>query len=242
MSRYLTPSKVALLTLALIYTEGVVPTSGTVPILSFLISHIVPNVSNASRVSLSERIDVIKVGDFERALSTLPSGIPGRTLWDLFLKRLWSIDCSHALEQLMSNALHMISKSREQLQKERDEGLQAEPSGRISRTSPLGAFIRRAHLEYVRLQFADAAALWQKFISYRKPTRQAFEKKNPHDGRNGLDVNLTDLQLDESHQIAQILYGRLEDGDDENDGFMSTHDVERLMEFQVSELQRKHNA
>lgn len=241
MSRYLTPSKLTLLTLALIYTEGMVPTSGTVPILSFLISHIVPNVSSSSRVSSSERIHVIKVEDFESALSTLPSAIPGRTLWDLFLKKLWSIDCSHALDQLMSNALYMISKSREQLQKERDENIQPEPSGRISRISPLGAFIRRAHLEYMRLQFADAAALWQKFIIYRRPTRQAFEKKKPHDGLNGLDVNLSDLQLDGSHQIAQILYGRLEDDDEGSKDFMSTHDVERLMELQVSELQRKHD-
>jgi anaphase-promoting complex subunit 5 len=242
MSRYLTPSKVALLTLALIYTEGVTPTSEIVSVLSFLISHLVPNLSNSSHASASERSHVIKVEDFESALSTLPSAIPGRTVWDLFLKKLWSIDCSHALDQLMSNALYMISKSREQLQKERDEGLQPEPAGRISRTSPLGAFIRRAHLEYMRLQFSDAAALWQKFILYRRSTRQAFEKKNGADGRNGLDVNLSDLQLDGSHQIAQILYGRLENEDEENEGFMSTHDVEKVTEFQVSELQRRHDS
>jgi anaphase-promoting complex subunit 5 len=224
----------------LIYSEGVVPSSETVRVLSFLISHIIPDTPRSSTASSSITSQLIKVEDFETVLSSLPSAIPGRTIWDLFLKKLWAIDCSHALDQLISNALFVISKSREQLQKEREEGLVPEPAGRISRTSPLGAFIRRAHLEYTRLQFSDSATLWQKFIIYRRPTRQAFEKKNPADSRSDLDVNLSDLQLDGSHPIAQILYGGLEDDDEENEGFMSTDDVERLMEFQVSELQRKH--
>jgi anaphase-promoting complex subunit 5 len=239
MSRYLTPPKVALLILALIYAEGVVPSSETVPILSFLVSHIIPAATESSH-TLSDASHVVKIGDFESALSSLPSAIPGRTLWDLFLRKMWSIDCSHALDQLISNVLSVISKPREQLQRERDEGLLPEPFARISRTSPLGAFIRRVHLEYTRLQFSDAAALWQRFMQYRKPTRQAFEKKNSTDGRNSLDVNLAELQLDSSHPIAQILYGGLEDSEAEKEEFMSTHDVERLMEFQVSELQRRY--
>lgn len=216
-----------------------VPCSETVSVLSFLVSHILPNVSNSSHVLLSDASYVVKVDDFEPALSSVQSAIPGRTIWDLFLKRLWSIDCSHALDQLISNALLVVSKSREQLQRERDEGLPPESSGRISRTSPLGAFIRRAHLEYTRPHFSDTAALWQAFILYRRPTRQAFEKKNAADGRSSLDVNLSDLQIDNSHPIAQILYGNLKDDNDVDEGWMSRHDVERLMEFQVSEMQSK---
>ncbi len=242
MSRYLTPPKVALLTLALIYTEGVVPSSETVSVLSFLLSHIVTDVSKLSHAPSPGANNVISVEEFKSALSSLPSAIPGRTIWDLFLKKLWSIDCSHALDQLMSNARSVITKSREQLQNERDGGLPPEPSGRISRTSPLGAFIRRAHLEYTRLHFSDAASLWQKLILYRRSTRQAYEKKNPTDGRSSLDVNLSDLQLDGSHPIAQMLYGNLEDSDDRNETFMSAHDVERLIEFQVSELQSRHHS
>jgi anaphase-promoting complex subunit 5 len=240
MSRYLTPSKVALLALALLYAEGVVPSSETVSVLSFLISHLVPDTSKSSASPSASSSYVIKIEDFEGALSSLPSAIPGRTIWDLFLKKLWSIDCSYALEQLMSNAPFVITKSREQLQKERDEGLPPEPCGRISRTSPLGAFIRRAHIEHTRLQFSDAAALWQSFVLCRRPTRQAYEKKNPPDGRNSVDVNLSDLQIDGSHPIAQILYGSLDTEDDDADRFSSTYDVERLLEFQVSELQSGH--
>lgn len=89
------------------------------------------------------------------------------------------------------------------------------------------------------MQISDAATLWKKFILYRRPTRQAYEKKNPPDGRNSIDVNLSGFHLDGSHQIAQLLYGGLEDDEDEIEGLMSTYDVERLMEFQVSELQSR---
>ena len=242
MSRYLTPPKVALLTLALTYADGVVPISETVSVLSFLISHIVPDVADSSHKLSSEASYVIKLEDFESTMSPLPSAIPGRTVWDIFLKKLWSINCLHALDQLMSNALFVVAKSREQLQRERDEGLVPEPVGRLSRTSPLGAFIRRAHLEYTRLHFSDAAALWQGFMIYRRSTKQAFERKNPRDGRSNLDVNLSDLQLDGSHPIAQMLYGSLENDDDGNSRFVSTHDVERLMNYQVSELQRRRHS
>lgn len=240
-TRYLTPSKVALLILALIYADGVVPSSETVSMLSILITNIIPDLpktSHSSHTSSAALSHVINLDDLESALSSLISAIPGRTIWDLFLKRLWSIDCCHALNQIMSNAPLVVSKSRQQLQKERDDGLPSEPSPPISRTSPLGAFIRRTHLEYTRLHFSDAAALWRTFILYRRQTWQAFANKNPSDARSDLDVNLADLNLDPSHPLAQILYRPLQDGDHPSPTFMSTHDVESLMEFQVSELQR----
>lgn len=240
MARYLTPSKIALLALAVLYTEDVVPVSEVVSVLSFLTSQIITNRSKSShRPPDSDAKYVTKIEDFELALAPLSSAIPGRTLWDLFLKRIWSIDSSHALDQLTSTGLSLVTKSREQLQREREEGISPEPNGRVSRTSPLGAFVRRIHLEYTRLQFSDAATLWQRFILYRKPTSVAFEKKNPLDGRSSLDVNLSDLQLDSSHPIAQLLYGGLDQVDSEVEGLTSTYDVERLMEFQVSELQSK---
>jgi anaphase-promoting complex subunit 5 len=262
MGRYLTPAKVALLTLIVLYAEGVVPNAETISVLSFLTSQIVTDGPRSSRrfstsappstrsytpspastppCISSDICHVTRIEDFERALSSLSSAIPGRTLWDLFLKKLWTIDCSYALDQLISNALSLVTKSREQLLRDRDEGIPPSLASRISRTSPVGAFVRRAHLEYTRLQFSDAATLWQKFILYRSPTRLAFEKKNPLEGGSPLDVNLSNLQIDSSHPITHILYGGLENsGDDVEENFTSTHDVEKLMEFQVSELQRK---
>jgi anaphase-promoting complex subunit 5 len=237
MSQYLTPSKIGLLSLAFLYTEGVVPTSETPAILSFLISQILPDASHRLEVPAADTDHVAPITTFELELSAHDSGIPGRTIWDLFLKKIWSFNCADSLEHFLSNIPSLLAKSREQILREREGGEEyVEHRGRISRTSPLGAFIRRVHLEYTRLQFHDARSLWQTFLAYRLPTKQAWEKKNPPNGRNSLDANFSDLEIDSSHPIAQILYGGLATEDDE-DGGLSTYDVERLLEFQVSELQ-----
>ena len=238
MSRYLTPSKVALLVLISSYTEGVVATSDHAKVLSFIITHVLPDHKDATVIPSTDSDHFVSVTDFENALSPLQSTIPGRTLWGYFLKKIWSINCFDNLDSFLSTALILLSKSRDQILKERETGEEAVPGpGRISRTSPLGAFIRRCHLEYSRLQFEDGAALWQDLIAFRTSTRQVWERKNPPDARSALDINLSDLQIDASHPLSQIIYGRLTTDETKLSGF-STHDVEKLMEFQVSELQR----
>lgn len=237
MSRYLTPSRIGLLALAFLYTEGVVPTSEATGTLSFLISHILPDASRPSEVPTADVNHIVPITAFEAQLAARASGIPGRTIWDLFLKKIWSFNCADSLELFLSNLPSLLAKSREQLLRERESGEEfGEHRGHILRTSPLGAFIRRAHLEYTRLQFHDAVSVWQAFLTYRLPTKPAWEKKNPSDGGNNLDANFSDLHIDSSHPIAQIMYGKLvtEDGED---GGLSKYDVDRLMEFQVSELQ-----
>ena len=238
MARYLTPSKIGLLALMTIYTEGVVPTSKTTSVLSFLLSHVLSDISHSATVPSAGYDHAVPIAVFEAALSTHASAIPGRTIWDLFLKKLWSFDCSDALDQFITNTASLLIKSRDQLLKERESVGEVDPGpGRISRASPFGAFIRRAHLEFTRLQFHDAILLWQRFLTYRLPTRQMWERKNVSAGRSALDVNLSDFQIDTSHPLAQIMYGGLVAEDIEDDGGFSTHDKERLMEFHVSELQ-----
>lgn len=240
MGRYLTPSKIALLVLAVIYTEGVVPLSGTATVLNLLISRILIDSSSSSE--LLEQYGHGSILDLERALAGQPSGIPGRTVWDLLLKRLWAIDCADALNTFVSNLPSLLAKTREQLLKERDEGVSPEPVGRIVRTSPLGVFIRRCCLEYMRLQFQDSVAIWMDLIAYRMPTKTAYTRKNPHVLHNALDTNLADMGIDSSHPLATIMFRSLVDTvADDTSKTLSTYDVEKLMEFQVSEMQSKYN-
>lgn len=241
MSRFLTPSKLTVLALGLIYTEDLVPTSQASSVLAFLLTQIVSSVNSHVTSSGSPRSHFepsVPISVFESALSSLPSARPGRTLYDLLLKRLWAINCSDALDAFITNLPQLLSKTREQILQERATGEVSEHHGGILRTSPLGAFIRRCNLEYMRLQFQDSISLWHDFIAYRAPTRQAFEKKNAADGRVPLDANFTDLEIDGSHPLAQIMYGRLAELDLDAQTAFSTYDVEKLMEFQVSEMQR----
>lgn len=240
MSRYLTPAKVTLLVVALLYAEDVVPTSEATAILAFLISHVIPgNKSPLSTSDSTEFEHALPISVFDLTLSILPSARPGRSLYDLLLKRIWTIDCFHALEAFITNLPCLLTKTREQVLRERETGEESEQvHGRILRTSPLGGFIRRCHLEYTRLQFQDSVVLWQDFILYRLPTRRAYEKKNGSDERSALDVNLGSLRIDTTHPLAQLMYGSLAGDEQKHHGVFSMYDVEKLMEFQVAELQR----
>lgn len=243
MSRYLTPSKLTLLVLASVHNEGVVPTSDLSSVLSFMVSKIFPDKDKPTAFTTIDPNDAIPITEFELSLSRHDSAIPGRTIWDFLLKRLWAIDCSDALDAFITNLPCLLTKSRDQILRDRETGEDPDiGQGRILRTAPLGAFIRRCYLEYSRLQFQDGIAIWQDFVAYRWSTRQAYERKNAPDGRSALDVNFSDLQIDASHPIAQLMYGRLADLDEQQSTRFSTHDVERLMEFQVSEMQRKHKS
>ncbi|KAI9927999.1 anaphase promoting complex subunit 5 [Aspergillus wentii] len=240
MSRYLTPSKVALLCIISIYTEGVVLNSSAIHVLSFLVASLFPIDSAESSASSRkwEKQCSVSITDLEEALSVHPSSIPGRSVWDLFLKKIWSLDSCDALEIFFSEISEMLVKTREEQIHDRDNGLALETGTmRLSRCSPLGTFVRRAQLEFTRLQFHDSVKLWKGFVKYRLPTYQMWARRNPSDEQTPVDINLFELDLDPSSELAQVVYGNIED-DSEDEQYVSTKDVERLLEFQVGELQR----
>lgn len=238
MPRYLTPSKVGLLALIAIYVEGLVPNSSAIDVLSFLMNHVLHNPPNSTTVVSIDSEDPVPVKAFERTLSPLTSSFPGRTVWDSFLKKLWSIDCADTLHSFLTNTNSLLVKSRQEREKEAEKDPDDDTSygQQIARTSPLGAFIRRAHLEFTRLQFHDAISLWESFISYRLPTRSAWEKKNQPHGKHALDQNLFDLNLDGDSPLTRTVYRNVTEEDEASSHF-SSHDVEKLLEFQVSEIQ-----
>ncbi|PLB51673.1 anaphase-promoting complex protein [Aspergillus steynii IBT 23096] len=240
MSRYLTPSKIALLCLVSIYTEGVVPNSSVIHVLSFLVSCLSPlDASNPHSTSgAGEKQSSVSIVDLEDALSAQSSSIPGRSIWDLFLRKIWSIDSCDALEVFFSDVSAVLVKTREDQLRDRDNGLAPESGPmRLSRCSPLGVFVRRAQLEFTRLQFHDSVKLWKGFVKYRLPTYRAWARRNPAEEQATIDINLLELGLDASSPLARVAYGNIED-DDEEEQYVSTKDVERLLEFQIGELQR----
>lgn len=235
MGRFLTPSKITLLALAQVYTEGQVPLSSTTPVLNVLISRIL--LDSDEFQELLEQYESDSILDIERALASQASAIPGRTVWDLLLKKLWAIGCADALEVFIGEIPKLLAKTRDQLLKERDEGVPPAEAGKIVRSSPLGIFIRRCNLEYSRLQFQDTVSIWLDFVAYRMPTKGAFTRKDPHCLQNSLDVNLAELSIDATHPLAGIMFRSMMDRNDTENKPYSTYDAERLLEFQVSELQ-----
>ena len=227
MPRYLTPSKIGLLTLIAVYVEGHVSSTATVPVLSFLMTNLLSprhhNKPGTSRTSLS-------IQDFQNALSKLASDFPGRTIWDLFLRKLWQFDSLDSLYVFFDFLSTLLAKTREQLIQERDVGrTQSNQEIRLSRTSPLGLFVRRAQVEFVRIQMEDGVGLWKSLLQFREPSRVLVRKRNPSVSKTGFDINIS---LD--GPVHDVLYGNL---GQESASITSVHDVDMLLDFQLEKIQ-----
>lgn len=239
MSRYLTPSKIGLLALISLYTDSVVPSTATIPILSFLVSHLLPVESSNSKDNQSTPIRsfVISIDHFQKATITHASGIPGRTVWDLFLKKLWEINSFDAFHSFFDNLSLLLEKTRGELLKTSEAGRSADPKRIIlSRGSPLGAFIRRAQLEFTRLQFHDGIVLWKSFITYRGPTLALWKRRNPAAGRLSFDSNLQEEHHGLSSRLTALVYSDVVD-ETRTEASVSVDDMEKLLEFQFDQMQ-----
>lgn len=236
MTRYLTPWRISLLCLITVYTDGLVPNSSAIDVLSFLTAGLFP-LDPADKQW--EKHYLPRITEIEEVLSGHESSVPGRSLWDLFLKKIWSLNSLDALEVFFNDDLpSLLTKTREQLIQDRDNGLAPENEGmRLSRSSPLGAFVRRAYLEYTRLQFHDSVTLWSGFVKYRLPTYNMWARRNASDKHSPVDVNLQLHGFNSSAHLTHVVYGDIED-DVEDEGLVSVKDAERLIEFQIGELQR----
>lgn len=237
MSRYLTPSRIGFLALISLYAESVVPSAATIPVLSFLITHILPIEPLCAGDAVAPyRNFTSSIDSFQKATISLASGIPGRTIWDLLLKKLWDInsfDALHSFFDTLSFLLEMDERS--QRNADSDRTTNQKPI-LLSRISPLGAFVRRAQLEYTRLKFHDGIILWKSFVNYRTPTFSQWKRRKPAVGRFVFDANLQEDSFDLSACLTGLVYGDMLDNT-RNEASVSTNDLEKLLEYQVEQMQ-----
>jgi anaphase-promoting complex subunit 5 len=246
MTRFLTPSKVGLLALIELYAEAAVPTTSTIPILSFILGQLLPSIINSqsrSSSSLESLPFLLDLHAFETLLAAHPSaaGLPGRTLWDKFLEKLWGIDSLDALHEFFATRTFLLAKSPEEIKKDGELGIPPPSQDMIllSRTSPLGSFVRRAMVEFDRLRFSDALALWIAFAKWRQESKVYWIRRNGALGRwagdKALEKGEEDWGPEATEMLELVAYENNLDGVD--DGGVSTDDVEKLLEFQVEQLQ-----
>ena len=245
MSRHLTPSKIGLLALIRLYSDGVVPSSATIPILSFLISYLLPVHSHTSQEndSVSQDGFAVSIQKLQSATISYASAIPGRTVWDLLLKLLWAINSLDALHAFFNELPLLLEKPLDGSPDVPDDPkLLQQKRMLFSRNSPLGAFVRRSQLEFTRLQFHDGNNLWKSLITYRAPTMAIWKRRNPTAGPRSYDSNLQIESFDRNGTLSNLLYGNSPPSSSKNDrlkhGNTSTDDMEKLLDYQVSRMQR----
>ena len=247
MSRYLTPSKVSLLALAWLYSTASNSNSGfeefALPsnprILSFIMSHILSGASAIVPGGIAPQLS-----DFEKVLKKTGGGLwPGKSGWDIFLEKLWKdFQCLDDLYNFFRFLPHDVFEpsTGEDMQIRIDNELGRRPSRRdlvIARVSPLGVFIRRACLEFTRLQFDDIVKLWETFKRYRASTEAAWRRRNPTTQSPRLSDSLIDSgRKIESDLLYEKAYGHLQDPTTA-EAASSIEDVERLLDYQIERLQ-----
>jgi anaphase-promoting complex subunit 5 len=249
MTRFLTPSKIGLLALVELYTDAIVPTSSTIPILSFILNQLLPNTlksQSGDPTSLQSLPFLLDLKAFETVLAAHPaaSGVPGRSLWDHFLKKIWDIDSLDALHVFFARRTNLLAKSRDELRKDGEMGIPppSEDMIMLSRTSPFGSFVRRSKVEFERLKFSDALALWTAFTKWRHGSKTYWSRKNGGLGRWAGDNALADGEeewgMEATEMLELVAYGGLS-LEDTDEGCVSSDDVEKLLEFQVEQMQSK---
>lgn len=237
MSRFLTPSKISLLTLISLYSDCTVPSAAIIPILSFVVSFLIPGeFSDNQQAGQKSREVCFSIEKLQNATITHASGIPGRTIWDLLLKRLWEISNSDALHTFFDDLTLILENAREgSLQDER----QGNPNRlRLSRTSPCGAFVRRSQLEFTRLQFHDVIGVWKSFVAFREPTFTFWKKRNPNARKGVVALTLNEELLHPESTLAALVDGPPPEALVEYTQY-SADDVEKLLEYQINQMQSK---
>jgi hypothetical protein len=248
MLRYLAPAKVGLLALVELYVEGAVSNDATIPVVEFLASHLL-DFSLINRPQYPEhqwqhanaliRINV-SVHHFEKLLSSFAAAdrLPGRRLWDRFLEKLWGIDSLHALHEFFERSSVLVAKSRAEVRRLAEDKEQHHTGILLAPNSPLGAFVRKASLEFSKLQFEQSLELWKAFVDYRQPTAAYWKFRNSRFSRLSFDSVLLASEHEwgpQTLELAAAAYGGIQRGDLRDGALLvSTDDIENLIEYQIA--------
>ncbi|KAK4125084.1 hypothetical protein N657DRAFT_663040 [Parathielavia appendiculata] len=252
MSRYLAPSKIALLALVQLYIEGALPNNAIVPVIDFLASHLLdyslagPSPAPAEQWKRAENTIslAVSVQHFEKLLASFAAvdRLPGRSLWDRFLEKLWGIDSLHTLHDFVDQLPNLLARTKAELREMAERG-ENPPSGvLLSRSSPFGAFVRRSHLEFSRMPFDQVAELWRTFVKYRQPTAPYWRRRNPQHSRLSFDSVLLEGEHEwgtQTDEVAVAAYGNMLLMDDDDPSVpVSTDDIQAMLEFQIEQVQK----
>ncbi|KAF2674965.1 hypothetical protein BT63DRAFT_449952 [Microthyrium microscopicum] len=243
MSRYLTASKVGLLVLVILYTDSDVPTQAIIPILRFITSRVIPQSVSDSDGSkpISSPSLLLSVDDFERCLKPFPvtAGLPGRNLYDKYVEKLWALNNLHVLHEFFRDLKNVLVDPKSPSPPAAQAG-----SGRnviqLARVSPLGVFVRRAQLEFARLQFDDTVKIWEAFVKFRAPSERTLQRRTSTATTLTFDNNLSALHISPDSALINAVYPNFQQVKSKPED-LSTEEMEKLLEFQIEKLQRLGN-
>lgn len=217
MAHFLTPAKIAALLLIQLYSEQVVPTS-VVPHILELIAELVLSTSGDGQQRIRDEYELFMSVLLSVSKIGLSDGCESK-LHRVFLQRLWKIDSLDKLDSFISWFPNLLAPDREVLLKEREMGLTISHDGWIAKTSPIGSYIRRCALEYVRLHYHDCTTLWTEFAACQQRAKMLHDERAP-------DQHTSFVQPETLSNIETS-----------SPQLRTTYEMTKLLEFQVAEMQ-----
>ena len=208
------------------YCDGYMAPDATMPVLSFIADQLLPeSVCGQKRRLSTDRPSLLALEDFSRLLDPLitrPLPKESKNLWQAFVTISWRIDNLDMLFDFFQS-MSLLFEERKSHASPEEAGV---PHVVLKKASLLGAFVRRAMLEFERLIFHDAVALWQDYERFRAPAHPKGLYERP----------FADLDPSPSSTVSQILHRGVE-VDKTSASQASSGDVERLLIFQVEQMQ-----
>ncbi|KAK3072740.1 APC5 protein [Teratosphaeriaceae sp. CCFEE 6253] len=220
MARYLTPVRLSILVLIEQYLSGQCGSKARLSVLSFIASHIdagrKAGGEDDPHALISLDADAIQI---LAPLTKLASDVPGRSIGDGLVQRLWKINSLDALYELFERLAQITDDS------PFVEGVQKQ----VSRASPLSQYIRRSCVEFTRLQFADTQALWSAIVSWRIPSYDLWAQRNPEAAAEHNEREATaESSVTSQRQHAEPVHGQ----------YMSAEDINDLITTSIYHLQK----
>lgn len=231
MLRYITPETVILLLLIELYCSGITTDTATIPILSYITSHIASKVSVKQEVSSNPTnavpptsLDLVLLQQLLTDKSHNPkvenAGPASSSIWDAFKSRVQKTNNFDALTVFMKGIKQVFDVNVTQIA--------------LSGTSMLGAFVRRQMLEFEKGQFSDQVKLWYEFDTYRKQLFPGLADSFTYESSFQEFLKRSDGKLMEVINNAA-------DHVTMNGMKKTSEATTRLLEFQVEQMQSNHN-
>lgn len=166
--KFLTPYKVALVAVILLYCDGVMPPMSKMTIMRHIVQFIDPQQhDDAETYSLLLDNDLSQL---DTIMGSLESKISGLSMFDLlldFLFRLSSLDSLHSFMLEIND--YLITGDEKHQGEDEPKIAIAEEKGiyLLKESSLLGAYCKRCYLEFEGLSFQAVIQLWQSLEAFR---------------------------------------------------------------------------
>lgn len=217
MPRFLTPARLCLLALIDIYVSDQTPATARLNLLDFIAAHISTAVNDHHGELKSIAETRQDASSLLAPLGTSQSQVPGRSILDVCLNALWSMQSLDHL-QLLFDKVALLTTD---LARPGTDDKQT----KVSRASPIGQFIRRCCVEWTRQQFAESESLWSSFARYKESTYDLWAQRNPDASK-------------ELEELAEARFALYVGGSAHKPALASSEDIDSLLAASIQQLQK----